>query len=65
MPVYKFREPAVERFLALSARYLFHAQTCIDPRGRVLIEWPQHAPQLPQTRHAAGAPRRETRAASA
>lgn len=64
MPVYKFREPAVERFLALSARYLFHAQTCVDPRGRVVIEWPEQAPKVTAARRAANAPQRVVRAMS-
>src|SRR5687767_5410722 len=41
MPVYKFRELNVERFLALSARYLFFAKPDVDARGRVVLEWPE------------------------
>ncbi|HEY0857964.1 MAG TPA: hypothetical protein VGE16_12945 [Albitalea sp.] len=40
----KSRDPVIERFLALSARYLFHAFTDIDERGRVVIEWPERLP---------------------
>ncbi|HEY0857163.1 MAG TPA: hypothetical protein VGE16_08905 [Albitalea sp.] len=64
MPIYKFREPAVERFLALSARYFFVAQPRLDERGRVVIEWPLQTRRSPSLSECIELPRREARVAS-
>ena len=60
----KLPAPVIERFLALSARYLLHARTDIDERGRVVIEWPERLPLLRASRPAREGSRASVRVAS-